>query len=198
MSPGRLQEELRKSRASVSHGAASFFCCSATDSESSRSRHQLNHTPKQIYKCDFPDCVRTFVRQDLCNRHRNRHRYQSPQETNPNSYSPATNSSSRTCSRTGLLEPSYPTSMSTGHPSESIHHQQSGPDMILLDEMLVFGGEGYNQCPFAIPENFVVRQIFGWYLQGGQCCLSKQDCSVSLGPHGNACRYCGLPDSRSG
>ncbi|KAI1821526.1 fungal-specific transcription factor domain-containing protein [Xylaria intraflava] len=36
-------------------------------------RHQLNHTPKQIYKCNFPDCSREFVRLDLCNRHRDRH-----------------------------------------------------------------------------------------------------------------------------
>lgn len=36
-------------------------------------RHQLNHTPKQIYNCDFEGCSRTFVRQDLCNRHRDRH-----------------------------------------------------------------------------------------------------------------------------
>ncbi|KAH6687995.1 fungal-specific transcription factor domain-containing protein [Plectosphaerella plurivora] len=36
-------------------------------------RHQLNHTPKQIYSCDFPECNRTFVRLDLCNRHRDRH-----------------------------------------------------------------------------------------------------------------------------
>ncbi|KAM0325481.1 hypothetical protein ACHAQA_007468 [Verticillium albo-atrum] len=36
-------------------------------------RHQLNHAPKQIYSCDFPDCNRTFVRLDLCNRHRDRH-----------------------------------------------------------------------------------------------------------------------------
>ncbi|GAD95900.1 C2H2 finger domain protein, putative [Paecilomyces variotii No. 5] len=36
-------------------------------------RHQLNHTPKQIYRCDFPDCYRSFVRQDLCVRHRERH-----------------------------------------------------------------------------------------------------------------------------
>jgi hypothetical protein len=36
-------------------------------------RHQLNHTPKQIYNCDFPDCHRIFVRQDLCNRHKERH-----------------------------------------------------------------------------------------------------------------------------
>jgi hypothetical protein len=39
----------------------------------SRYRHQLNHTPKQIYSCDFPDCNRTFVRLDLCNRHKDRH-----------------------------------------------------------------------------------------------------------------------------
>ncbi|KAH7035426.1 fungal-specific transcription factor domain-containing protein [Microdochium trichocladiopsis] len=36
-------------------------------------RHQLNHAPKQIYRCDFPDCNRTFVRLDLCNRHKDRH-----------------------------------------------------------------------------------------------------------------------------
>ncbi|KAK8059534.1 hypothetical protein PG996_009464 [Apiospora saccharicola] len=36
-------------------------------------RHQLNHTPKMIYRCDFPDCNREFVRLDLCNRHRDRH-----------------------------------------------------------------------------------------------------------------------------
>ena len=29
--------------------------------------------PKQIYQCDFPDCQRTFVRQDLCTRHKERH-----------------------------------------------------------------------------------------------------------------------------
>lgn len=29
--------------------------------------------PKQIYFCDFPDCKRSFVRQDLCARHRERH-----------------------------------------------------------------------------------------------------------------------------
>ncbi|KAH9897233.1 fungal-specific transcription factor domain-containing protein [Xylariomycetidae sp. FL2044] len=36
-------------------------------------RHQLNHSPKQIYRCDFPDCNRQFVRLDLCNRHKDRH-----------------------------------------------------------------------------------------------------------------------------
>jgi hypothetical protein len=29
--------------------------------------------PKQIYYCDFPQCKRMFVRQDLCTRHRERH-----------------------------------------------------------------------------------------------------------------------------
>lgn len=29
--------------------------------------------PKQIYHCDFPDCQRSFVRQDLCARHKERH-----------------------------------------------------------------------------------------------------------------------------
>lgn len=36
-------------------------------------RHQLNHSPKTIYRCDFPDCNRHFVRQDLCVRHKERH-----------------------------------------------------------------------------------------------------------------------------
>ncbi|KAL4876662.1 fungal-specific transcription factor domain-containing protein [Aspergillus karnatakaensis] len=42
-------------------------------------RHQLNHAPKQIYRCDFPDCYRSFVRQDLCVRHRERHTTQGSQ-----------------------------------------------------------------------------------------------------------------------
>lgn len=300
-------------------------------------RHQLNHTPKQIYNCDFPDCQRTFVRQDLCNRHRDRHtakgsqlhrkdsmlghahtspvveagkplsahgssspevmrpslagiksrasqlQYQSPQDiNNPNSYSPITNPSSGTYSGNGssngtenfsqstgfkrsnsdninrgqdgnhvgtpiarpqrhasfgmadskppdfsrqplqttvgpygLLssasgngyhggqsspqqpyvsqqnftpftlpppgfstsvtaaastreaDPTYPTSMSTDYPNETSHHQQSGPDMMLLDQMTapntmpVFGGEGYSRSPFAIPEDFVAYLFSG-------------------------------------
>ena len=30
-------------------------------------------SPKEIFQCDFPDCHRSFVRQDLCIRHRERH-----------------------------------------------------------------------------------------------------------------------------
>ncbi|KAL2261139.1 hypothetical protein VTK26DRAFT_4651 [Humicola hyalothermophila] len=36
-------------------------------------RHQLNHNPKQVYRCGIGDCQRTFVRLDLCNRHKDRH-----------------------------------------------------------------------------------------------------------------------------
>ncbi|KAL2153065.1 hypothetical protein VTH82DRAFT_4220 [Thermothelomyces myriococcoides] len=36
-------------------------------------RHQLNHNPKQVYRCGIGDCQRTFVRLDLCNRHKERH-----------------------------------------------------------------------------------------------------------------------------
>ncbi|KAF4635368.1 hypothetical protein G7Y89_g2734 [Cudoniella acicularis] len=36
-------------------------------------RHQLNHTPKQIYYCKFLGCTRNFVREDLSKRHEGRH-----------------------------------------------------------------------------------------------------------------------------
>lgn len=67
-------------------------------------------------------------------------------------------------------DPTYPTSMSTDYPSEASHHQQSGPDMMLLDQMTapntmpVFGGEGYNRSPFAIPEDFVAYLFSGQQL----------------------------------
>lgn len=294
-------------------------------------RHQLNHTPKQIYNCDFPDCSRSFVRQDLCNRHKDRHtakgsqlhrkdsmlghaqassptadlgrplsdhglhspevlrpnfsgiksranplQYQSPHEHNPTSYSPAINPSSGTYPGTdnlpgnfkrsnsdtvtqhetpsvtpsdrprrqgsfgaanansagfsrpplqspagpyGLVpsasghadyhsshpspqsyvsqqnfppftlpppgysttpttatstresEPPYHTSLPTDFPSEGAHHAQSGPDMMLLDQMSIpnsmpvfGGGGGYNRSPFAIPEDFVAFLFNGQQL----------------------------------
>jgi hypothetical protein len=296
-------------------------------------RHQLNHTPKQIYNCDFPDCARTFVRQDLCNRHRDRHtakgsqlhrkdsmmghgspvlesgkpgsmhgsaspevmragltgkqrashlnQFQSPQDINHvrNSYSPITNPSTTTYSRTGSsngadhfvqshsfkrsnsdrqegsatpqdrpqrhasfgvsdglkpefvrpplqtnvgqygmlaassgahsyqgsqpsphsfvnqqnftpfslpppnyppasttassrdIEPTWTSSMPPEYPNEGIHHQQSGPDMLALQEMTVpntmpvFGGEGYNRSPFAIPDDFVAFLFSGQQME---------------------------------
>ncbi|PBP28813.1 c2h2 finger domain containing protein [Diplocarpon rosae] len=77
-------------------------------------------------------------------------------------------------------EAPYPTSISTDYPNETTHHAQSGPDMMLLDQMAVpntvpvFGGEGYNRSPFAIPEDFVA------YLFSGQ----QLDNSTSLSQMG--------------
>jgi hypothetical protein len=57
--------------------------------------------------------------------------------------------------------------MSTDYPSGSIPDQQSGPDLMMLDQMTlpntlpVFGGEGYNRSPFAIPEDFVAYLFSG-------------------------------------
>ncbi|KAI5918832.1 zinc finger protein zas1 [Camillea tinctor] len=36
-------------------------------------RHQLNHSPKEIYRCDVVDCTQMFVRPDLLARHKKRH-----------------------------------------------------------------------------------------------------------------------------
>lgn len=36
-------------------------------------RHQLNHNSKQVFRCEYPDCTRTFVRSDLLKRHMERH-----------------------------------------------------------------------------------------------------------------------------
>ncbi|EKD19783.1 uncharacterized protein L3040_001872 [Drepanopeziza brunnea f. sp. 'multigermtubi'] len=68
-------------------------------------------------------------------------------------------------------EPSYTASMPTDYSSEATHHAQSGPDMMLLDQMAVpntmpvFGGEGYNRSPFAIPEDFVAYLFSGQQLE---------------------------------
>jgi hypothetical protein len=70
-------------------------------------------------------------------------------------------SATSTPAATREADQTYPTSMPTEYPSDNLQHQQSGPDMMLLDQMTapntmpVFGGEGYNRSPFAIPEDFV-------------------------------------------
>ena len=67
----------------------------------------------------------------------------------------------------------------TGHP------QQSGPDMMLLDQMAavntmpVFGGEGYNRSPFAIPDDFVAYLFSGHHLDN-----SSPMSNPALGTHG--------------
>lgn len=62
----------------------------------------------------------------------------------------------------GETEPLLQTPVSAEYPNEISQAQQSGPDMMLLDQMAVsntmpvFGGEGcYNRSPCAIPEDFV-------------------------------------------
>ncbi|RMZ90690.1 hypothetical protein DV736_g2067, partial [Chaetothyriales sp. CBS 134916] len=58
-------------------------------------RHQLNHTPKTIYRCDYPDCNRYFVRQDLCIRHRERHTTHGSQLHKRDSFAQSANQTSR-------------------------------------------------------------------------------------------------------
>lgn len=99
------------------------------------------------------------------------HTYVSQQNFTPFSLPPpGFNTSAAASAPIRESEPVYPTSMSTDYPSESITSQQSGPDMMLLDQMTapsampVFGGEGYNRSPFAIPEDFVAYLFAGQQL----------------------------------
>ncbi|OAF98673.1 uncharacterized protein CC84DRAFT_1264875 [Paraphaeosphaeria sporulosa] len=72
-------EDCSRKRRRSRKGLDKKFECPHTDCGKQYSRaehlyrHQLNHKPKQIYHCDFPDCNRCFVREDLCARHRERH-----------------------------------------------------------------------------------------------------------------------------
>lgn len=83
-------------------------------------------------------------------------------------------------------ESNYPTSMSTDYSNDNIQHQQSGPDMMLLDQMTapnimpVFGGEGYNRSPFAIPEDFVAYLFSNQQLENGASPMGQ------MGPQGYA------------
>ena len=69
-------------------------------------RHQLNHTPKNIYHCDFPDCNRYFVRQDLCVRHRERHTTAGSQLHKRDTFAHASQNPSKQL--TGMISPSGP------------------------------------------------------------------------------------------
>lgn len=48
-------------------------------------RHELNHTPKQVYRCDVQGCGHTFVRPDLFARHRRKHDEPQPPSEPPGS-----------------------------------------------------------------------------------------------------------------
>ncbi|CAJ2506561.1 Uu.00g006910.m01.CDS01 [Anthostomella pinea] len=58
-------------------GAPRKFSCDRCEKVYSRAehlqRHQLNHDPKEIYRCDVADCTQMFVRPDLLARHKKRH-----------------------------------------------------------------------------------------------------------------------------
>lgn len=96
-------------------------------------RHQLNHTPKQIYRCDFADCPREFVRQDLCNRHKERHTAKGSQlqrkDSMLNSVSPATESS-KTLSMHGSTSPEMARSSMIGRSRTTQLQYPSPPENI--------------------------------------------------------------------
>jgi len=104
---------------------------------------------------------------------------------------PGFSTSVTAASSTRSAEQTYPTSMSTEYPSEPANHQQSGSDMMLLDQMTapntmpVFGGDGYTRSPFAIPEDFVA------YLFSGQ--QIDNSSPVQMGQQG----FGNYPDSNS-
>ncbi|KAI1494059.1 zinc finger protein zas1 [Biscogniauxia mediterranea] len=65
-------------RASRKGAAKKFACnwpsCGKVYSRAEHlQRHQLNHSPKEIYRCDVIDCTQMFVRPDLLARHKKRH-----------------------------------------------------------------------------------------------------------------------------
>ncbi|TAQ83237.1 hypothetical protein B7494_g8437 [Chlorociboria aeruginascens] len=116
--------------------------------------------------------------------------YVSQQNFTPFSLPPPSFSNIAAATTTRDSEPSYSTSMD--YPSEGNQHQQSGPDMMLLDQMTapntmpVFGGEGYSRSPFAIPEDFVA------YLFSNQQ-LENSSPVPHLGQQG----YANYPDAQS-
>lgn len=83
---------------------------------------------------------------------------------------PASTTTSRDTESSYVISPPQ-TSMSIDYQGrDTSHPQQSGPDMMLLDQMAavntmpVFGGEGYNRSPFAIPDDFVAFLFAGQHL----------------------------------
>lgn len=93
--------------------------------------------------------------------------YTAPQNFAPFSLPPPGFSSTTPTTSTRDIESSYVATplQSAGtvdyQQREETFNRTSGPDMMLLDQMTVpntmpvFGGEGYNRSPFAIPDDFV-------------------------------------------
>ncbi|EPE09138.1 zinc c2h2 type domain containing protein [Ophiostoma piceae UAMH 11346] len=78
LSPSQSQSGLGYKRASRK-GAPRRYAChyEACDKVYSRQehlqRHQLNHTPREVFSCDVDNCGQRFVRADLLARHKKRH-----------------------------------------------------------------------------------------------------------------------------
>ncbi|KAH8592916.1 fungal-specific transcription factor domain-containing protein [Bisporella sp. PMI_857] len=96
--------------------------------------------------------------------------YVSQQNFPPFSLPPPSFNSAASTAPKHESEPAYATPMSTDYSSEGIQHQQSGVELMHLDQMAapntmpVFGGEGYNRSPFAIPEDFVAYLFSGQHV----------------------------------
>ncbi len=71
MPPPRLRKELFESGTPVPTSIEPCVLIRVVSYTSGANK--ITDTPKQIYNCDFPDCRRSFVRQDLCARHKERH-----------------------------------------------------------------------------------------------------------------------------
>jgi hypothetical protein len=96
-------------------------------------RHQLNHTPKQIYNCDFPECNRTFVRQDLCNRHKERHTAKGSQLQRKDpmlSHVSPTDITNKSLSIHGSASPETTRPTPGGNRSRTVQPQYPSPDNI--------------------------------------------------------------------
>lgn len=120
--------------------------------------------------------------------------YVTPQNFTPFSLPPpgfspvaATTTASRDMDASYAMSPPQ-TSMSSDYQNRDAGiGQQSGPDMMLLDQMTatstmpVFGGEGYNRSPFAIPDDFVA-----YLFSGQQWDTSSSMAASQLGTQGYA------------
>jgi hypothetical protein len=141
------------------------------------SRHALNHAPKQIYRCDFPNCYRSFVRQDLCIRHRERHTTSGSQLQKRDHYTDNDATKTSPASSPAITAPDYFVDSETPKPLATTFPITTGietteipvsqysdfptvldqPDNLIdLDSMSypIFGGETYNRSPFAMADDF--------------------------------------------
>ncbi|KAF2728545.1 hypothetical protein EJ04DRAFT_591134 [Polyplosphaeria fusca] len=139
-------------------------------------RHQLNHNPKQIYHCDFPDCHRSFVRQDLCARHKERHTARGSQLLRKHTLTPVvTTAMARKKGSPMKSMTRTPTSHDQENQSDNgtsgqtpmngvkatlqLNTRMNGVSDAMLDHtpscpILMFGGESYNRSPFAMADDF--------------------------------------------